>query len=400
MRRNLLLVATIVLVLATSVVPAAGADGNDLRIEDEMLRLLNLHRQDEGLAPLNVYWDLVDDARAHSEFQARGRCPDGQRVCHNPDLGSVADNWWSLAENVGVGPEAGTIDEAFWASPAHQANVVGNFNYAGIGVETGDDHAIYVTVIFMLGPAGLSGVGPAGPGDVAGYQFPPGADRLGQHDGRVGRWTLDGGGAPFYYGIPSDLPVVCDWDGDGEGSVGLYRGTSGYLYLRNSNDFGPADTSIYYGIPEDMPVCGDWDGDGVDSIGVYRPSTTTFYLRNRNTTGIADVEIQFGQSGDIPLVGDWYGRGFDSVAAFRPSSGMLYVADGHQRLGNVIAIPRSDILPDDKLVVGDWNADGNDTLGYYRDDSFQLFMGLEPWSQAVTVPFGASGLNPVAGDWS
>ncbi len=77
MRRNFLLVLTIVSLVAISTVPAAGAGGSDLLIEDELLRLLNLHRQDQGLAPLSVYWDLVDDARGHSEFQSQGRCPDG-----------------------------------------------------------------------------------------------------------------------------------------------------------------------------------------------------------------------------------------------------------------------------------------------------------------------------------
>ena len=404
MRRNLLLVVTMVFVIATAGLPAAGADANDPLIEDELLRLLNGHRLDEGLAPLNAYWDLVDDARAHSLYQSEDRCPDGSRVCHNPDLGSAASNWWALGENVGVGLDAGGIDQAFWASLNHRANVVGNYNYTGVGVATREDGSIYVTVIFMLGPAGLPATDPSQPPPEAfeSYQFPAGADLVGQHDGQIGRWRLAGLDSAFYYGIPSDLPVVCDWDGDGESSIGLYRGESGYLYLRNSNTFGVADTSIFYGIPEDQPVCGDWDGDGVETIGVYRPSTATFYLRNTNTLGVADIEIQFGQQGDLPLVGDWQGRGYASVAVYRPATGILYLADGKQRLGNVIAIPRAEIAEDDALVVGDWDADGVDTLGYYRPTrgAFRLFMGHESWSESVEVPFGSSGLTPVVGDWA
>lgn len=404
MRRNLLLVLSMVFVIATAGLPAAGAGANDPLIEDLLLRLLNDHRLDEGLAPLNVYWDLVDDARAHSRFQSEGRCPDGSRVCHNPDLGSVATNWWTLGENVAVGLHAGGIDRAFWASPNHRANIVGNYNYAGVGVATLADGSVYVTVIFMLGPTGLPGTDPSQPPSDGPdpYQFPPGADLVGQHNGLVGRWSLDGLGSAFYYGIPSDMPVVCDWDGDGESSIGLYRGTSGYLYLRNSNTFGVADTSIFYGIPGDQPVCGDWDGDGIESIGVYRPSTATFYLRNTNTLGVADVEIQFGREGDIPLVGDWYGRGYASVAGYRPATGILYLADGKERLGNVIAIPRADIAADDGLVVGDWDANGVDTLGFYRPSrgAFQLFMGHEAWSESVEIPFGSPGLSPVVGDWA
>lgn len=401
MRRNLLLISTMLFLFATTFAPAAGAGDNDAVAETEFLRLLNDHRQDEGLAPLTVYWDLVDDARGHSEFQSQNRCGGGARACHNPDLGSVSEIWWALGENVGVGPEVAAIDEALWASPNHRANILGNYNYVGVGAVTGLDGSIYVTVIFMLGPAGLPSADPLQSQVADSYQFPAGADLVGQHDGRLGRWTLDGVTGSFYYGIPSDLPVMCDWDGDGRSSVGLYRGTSGYLYLRNSNDFGLADASIFYGIPGDQPVCGDWNGDGVESIGVYRPSSSTFYLRNQNTTGIADVEIQFGIAGDVPLIGDWFGNGHDSVAVFRPSTGMLYLADGRQRLGNVIAVPRSDIAANDSLVAGDWNANGVDTLGYYRpvDEAFHLFMGHESWSVSAEFPFGSSALTPVAGGW-
>ena len=320
-------------------------------------------------------------------------------MCHNPALDSVTTDWWALGENVGVGGDVESIDQAFWASAGHRAAMVGNYNYAGVGVLTSGE-SMYVTVVFMLGPADLPATQP--PEDVPlPYSFPPGADRVGQHDANRGLWRLEGLGSSFYYGIPSDLPVVCDWDGDGESSIGLYRGTSGYLYLRNRNSFGYADTSIFYGIPEDLPLCGDWDGDGTESIGIYRPSNSTFYLRNANTWGFADIEVRFGEQGDVPLVGDWFGNGYDSVAAYRPSTGMLYLADGRERLGNVIAIPRSDIRPDDGLVVGDWNADGADTLGYYRpaEGAFLLGMGHESWSERVTVAFGSPDLSPVAGNW-
>ncbi len=397
MRRNLVLIATMVFVMAIGMLPGAGA--NDSLIEVELLAMLNDHREAEGLAPLSPYWDLVDDARAHSQFQADGHCPGGASVCHNPHLGTVTDDWWALGENVGVGFDASAIDQAFWASRTHRANVVGNFNYAGVGAVTRADGSIHVTVIFMLGPAGLAATDQDSTGGS--YVFPAGADRVGQHDPDTGRWRLDGLASSFYYGNPSDLPVVCDWDGDGTSSVGLYRGTSGYLYLRNSNSFGLADISIYFGVPGDLPVCGDWDGDGLESIGIYRPSDATFYLRNANTFGLADVEIQFGETGDVPLAGDWFGNGHDSVAAYRPSTGVLYLADGKERLGNVIAVSRTDISSDDRLVVGDWNADGSDTVGYYRPATaaFLLPMGHEPWSESVEVPFGSPELKPVAGYW-
>ncbi|NNF88897.1 MAG: hypothetical protein HKM97_10235, partial [Acidimicrobiia bacterium] len=85
-------------------------------------------------------------------------------------------------------------------------------------------------------------------------------------DTSLGRWHMAGIG-DFYYGVPGDQPLLCDWNGNGTDTVGLYRATSGFLYLRQSNSFGVADVSIFFGIPEDRPVCGDWNGDGRDTIG-------------------------------------------------------------------------------------------------------------------------------------
>ena len=385
------------MVLSAVALPAGAADTNEIWAESEFLRLINQRRAEQSLAPLAPYWDLVDDARDHSLFQSRDRCADGERICHNSQLGSVTTSWFALGENVGVGYDVAGLDRAFWDSPVHRANVVGNYNYAGVGVVIRDDGTMFVTVVYMRGPEGLSAV--QGGDD---YVFPASADRVGLHDANRGTWALEGESSNFYYGVPSDTPVTCDWDGDGDTTVGLYRSSTGYLYLRNTNKFGVADIAIFYGIPEDIPLCGDWDGDGLETIGIYRPSDGIFYLRNSNSLGFADAEIRFGQAGDVPLAGDWFGDGYASVAVFRPGTGMLYLADGGMQLGNVLALPRTDVLPTDQLVAGDWDADGTDTLGYFRPGTgeFHLLLTHEPDAESVTVNFGPTGSAPVAGAWS
>jgi hypothetical protein len=158
-------------------------------------------------------------------------------------------------------------------------------------------------------------------------------DWIGVHNPRSGMWTLTssaGQSESFYFGDPGDIPVVCDWDGDGVKTPGLYRPESGFLYLRNSNDFGVADISIFFGVPEDIPVCGDWDGDGIDTIGIFRPSEAKFYLRNTNSQGFADEEFVFGSSEDVPFAGDWDGDGIDTVGLHRPSNGFVYITNANK----------------------------------------------------------------------
>ena len=81
------------------------------------------------------------------------------------------------------------------------------------------------------------------------------------------------------YGLGGDYPVVGDWDGDGDATIGIYR--NGSFYLRNANTIGFADIVFPFGAPGDQPVAGRLGWGWCDTIGVYRNGT--FFLRNSNT---------------------------------------------------------------------------------------------------------------------
>lgn len=192
-----------------------------------------------------------------------------------------------------------------------------------------------------------------------------------------GRWHLRrSDGRPnivFRFGDPGDIPVVGDWNGDGIDTPGVVR--NGRWYLRNSNSTGVADISFSYGDPGDTPFAGDWNGDGIDTPGLHRPSDGRVYLRNSNTTGIADIDFFFGNPGDIPLIGDFNGNGRDTVSLFRPSNQRFYIIN---RLGqNKGGLGKADYdfvygVAGDRPLVGDWNGDGVDTPGVYRNGVFYL----------------------------
>lgn len=197
--------------------------------------------------------------------------------------------------------------------------------------------------------------------------------QLATQDPWRGKWTLrlgEGVEHDFYYGVPGDVPMMCDWDGDGVDTVGLYRPYSGFVYLRNSNTTGFADVDFYFGNPTDQPVCGDWDGDGVDTVGIYRAGEGRFYLRNSNTFGLGEVTVDLGQGDTIPLAGDWDGDGVDTVAVVASSAA---------------GAP----------VVGDWAGDGIDSVAYYLDGVLTV---TDDGSQQL-IRFGRARYRPLAGWW-
>ena len=206
------------------------------------------------------------------------------------------------------------------------------------------------------------------PGAIAGATSPSGSD-LAFYDPASGRWSL-AGADPFFYGAPGDLPLLCDWNGDGVATVGVYRDARGYLLLKDGHSTGSADYEFYYGIPGDRPVCGDWDGDGIDTISIFRPSESKFYLRNSNTQGFGQLDFAFGFEDGIPFAGDWDGDGVDTVGLRDPKSGYVSIATGHRSGADPITGYFGSA--GDAVVVGDWNGDGRDRIGVVDPDSGTL----------------------------
>ncbi|MEO6711896.1 MAG: hypothetical protein ABIM89_00535 [Mycobacteriales bacterium] len=194
--------------------------------------------------------------------------------------------------------------------------------------------------------------------------------------------------ATFRYGRAGDLPVMGDWNADGNDTVGLARfpaSVTGMFtwYLRDANSAGSATvTPFQFGTVRfvavdrlgSIPIVGDWDGDGDDTIGVAQfgdnlAGPITFHLRNSNTPGPADIVVSYGRTDrDYPLVGDWDGDGVDTVGVVRgPNLWLLRnsnsngPADVSFTYGS--AAPGLIEFP----VVGDWDGNGTDTPGLLRN---------------------------------
>ncbi len=197
--------------------------------------------------------------------------------------------------------------------------------------------------------------------------------------GRFHIWSNAASGTTstsFYYGNPGDIPFSGDWDCDGVETLGLYRQSDGYVYLRNDNSQGVADISFYFGNPGDFPIAGDFDGDGCDTVSIYRPSEGKFYIINKlgsndGGLGAAEYSFFFGNPGDKPFVGDFDGDGVDTIGLHRETTGLVYfrnsnsqgVADFSFVYGN----------PGDILIAGDWDGDGIDTVGVFRPSNGMIY---------------------------
>ncbi len=197
------------------------------------------------------------------------------------------------------------------------------------------------------------------------------------------------------YGTGGDYPVVGDWDGNGNATIGVYR--NGSFYLRNQNTNGFAEVVFPFGAPGDQPVAGDWNGDGVDTIGVYRPSTGRFLLRNTNSAGAEDLSFYLGNAGDVGIAGDWDGNGIDTTGVFRPNNGVIFLKNSNSSGFADIALNYG--LPGDRPVTGDWDNNGIDTIGIYRNGSFYLRNSNSNGFAELIFGLGNPGDMPIAGNW-
>jgi hypothetical protein len=156
----------------------------------------------------------------------------------------------------------------------------------------------------------------------------------------------------FFFGNPGDLPIIGDFDGDGCDTVSVYRPSEGRVFVINSlgangGSLGPAERSYFFGNPGDTPFAGDFNGNGVDTVGLYRETTGLVYMRQRHSTGNADLEFYFGNPGDRFVTGSWVGNPDDTPAVFRPADAAFYLRYTNTQgfAGSVIPFGEGDWLP-------------------------------------------------------
>jgi hypothetical protein len=216
----------------------------------------------------------------------------------------------------------------------------------------------------------------------------------------------------------SDAKIIVDhlWRVPGRDSTGYYSPVDGSFHLRNALSSGASDhawdTDLNTAVPNAVVLRGDWDGNGRDSTGYYHPGDGSFHLGNdlgNSPSEYAwDTNLNEALPNAVILVGDWNNDGKDSVGYYSP-------VDGSFHLRNALSSGASDYawdtdlntaLPNAVVLVGDWNNDGRDSTGYYNptDGSFHLGndFGNSPSEYAWDTNLNEALPNAVilVGDWN
>jgi hypothetical protein len=137
------------------------------------------------------------------------------------------------------------------------------------------------------------------------------------------------------------------------------------------------------------------------TVGLVNPATGQWHLRN--ALGVV-TSFYFGNPNDYPFMGDWDCNGIDTPGLYRQSDGFAYLRNSNtQGVANISFFFGN---PGDIPIVGDFNDDGCDTVSIYRPSQARFYIinalgtnggGLGPAD--YYFDFGNPGDQPFSGDF-
>lgn len=174
----------------------------------------------------------------------------------------------------------------------------------------------------------------------------------------------------------------------------------------DSKYFAPLGTEIRDGTVEMEDYFFKWwtldiTWAGGDGVGFFQSGN---FKLDKDLNGGIDQIIKYANNDDKPIVGDWDNDGIDGIGYFRPSDHTFHLDDNLD--GNddkVISYGKSTDLP---LSVKWRKRSGifsspREGIGYFRpsDHTFHLDINLDGQDDFTPISYGESDSIPLAGDW-
>jgi lipoprotein-anchoring transpeptidase ErfK/SrfK len=150
-----------------------------------------------------------------------------------------------------------------------------------------------------------------------------------------------------------------------------------------------------------MPATATAAGPVADGFGLVDPTTGIWYLRD---AGGDTTSFFYGNPGDRPFMGDWDCDGIDTPGLYRQSDGYVYLRNSNTQ--GIADIQFYFGNPGDVPLAGDFDGDGCDTVSLYRPSNQTVYVidrlgsgdaGLGAADRSFV--FGDPGEVPFVGDF-
>lgn len=186
--------------------------------------------------------------------------------------------------------------------------------------------------------------------------------------------------------------VLSDFTDARRSQIGVYDTSTGIWSIIVNGTV----ISQKYGTVGDVPISSRSYSAAQSSLMVWRPSANTYYIRPPigDTSG-TDVLVQWGLATDFPICADWNGDGIEDLGVYR--NGLWYFTDNLKVKTLSAAWGTAGDIP----IVGDWFNIGRKQIGVWRPSNNNFYL-LDPITKrSLITSWGSSALGdvPVIGDF-
>jgi hypothetical protein len=148
---------------------------------------------------------------------------------------------------------------------------------------------------------------------------------------------------------------------------------------------------------------GNGGGDDIHTVGLVDPTTGEWHLYGPNGAEVAT--FFYGNPGDFPIMGDWDCDGDETPGLYRQADGFVYLRNANTQGNAHIRFFFGN--PGDIPLAGDFNDDGCDTVSIYRPSEGRVFIINELGENDgglgaadLSYFFGNPGDKPFVGDFN